>query len=141
MQYIKKIVKKPNKILQRIYLRLEERQRIKSILACVSKCYKRDKDSFCFCTKLGPIKIIDTKKSYRIIKYMCKDIKKKIGKLFEKSFKLFSDLGIVVASKIHNTTIEIKRDNIDFKYLCIGSFLKFLLFHEFDSQHIILWTC
>ena len=79
MQYIKKIVKKPNKILQQIYFRLEERQQT---ISSVSKLgdfiinHKKDKNSYYFSRKLGPIKVIDTKISSEGVKYMCKVFKK-----------------------------------------------------------------
>ena len=65
---------------------------------------------------------------------------KKTENFFEKPFKSFSDLGIVVASELDNSTIEIKREDIDLKYFCIRHDRKFLLipllhhlFHEFSS--------
>ena len=61
-----------------------------------------------------------------------------------KIFKSFCDLWIVVASELDNTTIEIKRKDIELKYFCIPHDRKILLipllhhlFYEFLSQLIL----
>ncbi|KAI8123574.1 hypothetical protein CVS40_5886 [Lucilia cuprina] len=139
MQYIKGIVKKPNKILQQIFLRLEERQGLNSNL--VSKLgsfsinHKKEKDSFCFSKELGPMKVVSV---VNLDEFVCK-IFQKTENYFEEPFQSFSDLGIVVGSSLSTETFVVKREDIDLKYFCIPFDNKFLLipllhhlFHEFS---------
>ncbi|KNC22205.1 hypothetical protein FF38_01881 [Lucilia cuprina] len=74
----------------------------------------KEKDSFCFSKELGPIKVVSLSES----EFVCK-VFRKTENYFEEPFQSFRGLGILVGSNLSIEAFVIKREDIDFKYLCI----------------------
>ncbi|XP_049302035.1 uncharacterized protein LOC125775444 isoform X1 [Bactrocera dorsalis] len=145
MQYLKKLINKPNKILQQLHLRLDERtntniepnKTLKINLFNIE--FKKEKDSYCFSEKLGPIKVItmsDESGCVMVSAHCFLDVEND----FEEPLESSSGLGILVAKKLDKKVFKIKKDDIVYKYFSIPHEGKFLLipilhhlFHKFSN--------
>ncbi|XP_067630062.1 uncharacterized protein [Eurosta solidaginis] len=145
MQFLKKIVRKPNQILQQLFLRLKERQDVSSSIQKPSKLcsfdidLKKDKDCFCYSKKVGPIKVVELVGSGELEIVQC-TVFRKTQNFFDVPVSSSDSLGIVVASEPSLNLVDLKREDLDYKYFCIPQESKFLLipllhhlFHEFSN--------
>lgn len=145
MQFLKKIIKKPNQILQQIFLRLNERQDLKSLSNQTSQFgafdidLKKEKDCFCYSKKAGPIKVMELVRLGDSEAIECM-VFRKTENFFDEPVHSFAGLGIVVASDLSSDVVKIEKKDIDFKYFCIPYENKFLLipllhhlFHDFSN--------
>ncbi|XP_067638075.1 uncharacterized protein [Eurosta solidaginis] len=143
MQFLKKLIKKPNQILQQLYFRLQERKclEIKKTSKYGSLIIdpKKEKDSYFFSKGTGPIKIIET------INESGKDVVVanaflKVDNYYEAPLESLSALGILVGSRLDEMRLEISWEDIEHKYFCIPFENKYLLipllhnlFHKFSN--------
>ncbi|XP_054745455.1 uncharacterized protein LOC129249819 [Anastrepha obliqua] len=136
MQYLKKIVKKPNKILEQIHFRLEEGNDVENIskIGAFKIDHKKEKDSYCFSRKVGPVKIIG------IGDYLIGYSFGKLENYFDQPVQSAPALGIILGDQLGNEEIKIPKEDIAYKYFCIPHEGKHLLipvlhhlFHVFEN--------
>lgn len=141
MQLIKKVVRKPNKILQQIYLRMAEintvdSPEIEESNASFTSNFIKEKDCYCYIKNRGPCKIVGTglKSEKQIF----------LGYLFEKTEIYFDEpvnsvdsLGILVAKQMSESVNVFFEEDISYKYLALPYDDNFILipllhiFHDF----------
>lgn len=145
MQYLKKLIHKPNKILQQLHLRLEERNSIEFDCNKISKMgsfnidFKKEKDSYCFSKNFGPIKVISMHEESGYVVATAHNFLD-IQNYFQEPLESSSGLGILLAGNLDSKLVKIRKDDIKYKYFCIPHEDKFLLvpilhhlFHEFSN--------
>lgn len=143
MQYLKRIVRKPNQVLQQIFYRTNERYDVKES-STKGQCFNfdvnifKEKDSFCFIKNVGPFKVvaIGTKNERRALWGFPF---KKINSFFEHPLSSLEALGISVGTEMAENMKIVFEDEMAFKYLSIPFGSKHLLvpvlhqiFHSFN---------
>jgi len=142
MQLIKKVLRKPNQMLQQLYFRMAEintlsdEEASRSDLKFTSN-FVKEKDSFCFIKNRGPCKIVamgqkDGKKTFYGFCF------KKSSALFEAPVDSMDCLGILVGEDMEETMSMFFEEDISYKYFVIPDndkhiFIPLLhIFHEFS---------
>ncbi|XP_053954692.1 uncharacterized protein LOC128860920 isoform X1 [Anastrepha ludens] len=127
MQHLKKIINKPNKILQQMFFRISERLKIsdssklsKNDLFIID--FNKDKDSYFQCNK-GPIKIVGLDKETNSFKAL---LISNLENYFIEPVESMSGLGICIGEILSNE-ILISRSDISYKYFCINDRNKLIL--------------